>query len=65
MFVWNDVEFLEMAGLGVAMKNARDSVKKRANLTSDWTNDEHGVMKMLTKLQDQMILDPAATKCIN
>jgi Cof subfamily protein (haloacid dehalogenase superfamily) len=55
----NDVEFLEMAGLGVAMKNAKDSVKKRANITSEWTNDEHGVMKMLETLQDRMILDPA------
>ena len=56
----NDVEFLEMAGLGIAMKNARDSVKKRANLTSGWTNNEHGVMKMLRGLQSQMILDSAA-----
>ena len=58
----NDFEFLEMAGLGIAMKNAKDSVKKRANLTSDWTNQEHGVMKMLQTLKNQMVLDPAVTR---
>mmetsp|Transcript_12905 Transcript_12905/g.30473 ORF Transcript_12905/g.30473 Transcript_12905/m.30473 type:complete len:347 (+) Transcript_12905:8-1048(+) len=43
----NDIEFMQMSGLGIAMKNAHASLKEVANYTMEWTNDEHGVMKTL------------------
>ncbi len=36
----NDTEFIKIAGRGVAMKNARDSLKKVADEVGKWTNDE-------------------------
>mmetsp|Transcript_26339 Transcript_26339/g.53695 ORF Transcript_26339/g.53695 Transcript_26339/m.53695 type:complete len:374 (+) Transcript_26339:52-1173(+) len=36
----NDLEFIQMAGRGVAMKNARDSLKKVADEVGEWTNHE-------------------------
>lgn len=36
----NDIEFLQLAGWGVAMKNARDTLKAVADEISEWTNDE-------------------------
>jgi len=47
----NDIEFLQMSGLGIAMNNAHQSLKKVASYTMEWTNDEHGVMKTLQALQ--------------
>lgn len=47
----NDIEFLQMSGLGIAMKNARDNVKAVADLETDLTNDEDGVVHMLEKLE--------------
>ena len=47
----NDIEFLQMSGLGIAMNNAHESLQKVANYTSEWTNDEHGVMKTLEDLR--------------
>ena len=35
----NDLEFLEMAGLGLAMKNAREIVKRSADRSLEWTNE--------------------------
>ena len=46
----NDLQFLQMAGLGVAVKNAVDSLKENADLVLEWTNDEHAVMKCLQDL---------------
>jgi agmatine deiminase len=46
----NDVEFLTMAGLGIAMKNAHESLQKVADYTMEWTNDQHGVMKTIESL---------------
>ena len=37
----NDVEFLQWAGPGVAMKNARESLKQLADEVLDWTNVCH------------------------
>ena len=44
----NDIEMLEFAGLGIAMRNASDHVK---NLADDVTcsNDEHGVAVAIEK----------------
>jgi hydroxymethylpyrimidine pyrophosphatase-like HAD family hydrolase len=49
----NDVEFLRMAGLGLAMKNAKEAAKKNANSIVQWTNDENGVMRALQKLETE------------
>ena len=44
----NDIEMLSWAGTGVAMGNARDSVKEAADLTTA-TNDEAGVAQILER----------------
>ena len=49
----NDVEFLTLAGLGVAMKNAHESLQDAADYTMEWTNDEHGVIKTMEQLTSQ------------
>mmetsp|Transcript_61230 Transcript_61230/g.149896 ORF Transcript_61230/g.149896 Transcript_61230/m.149896 type:complete len:164 (+) Transcript_61230:302-793(+) len=49
----NDIEFLEMAGLGVAVANAEPEVKGCADYVSKYTNDQHGVMKVLQDLDEQ------------
>ena len=36
----NDLEFVQMAGWGVAMKNARDILKGVADEIAEWSNDE-------------------------
>jgi Cof subfamily protein (haloacid dehalogenase superfamily) len=52
----NDLEFLEMAGLGIAMQNGKEAAKKVADATMEWTNDQHGVMKTLQRLEEQGLL---------
>jgi Cof subfamily protein (haloacid dehalogenase superfamily) len=47
----NDIEFLQMSGLGIAMNNAHESLRKVASYTMEWTNDEHGVIKTLEALK--------------
>lgn len=47
----NDLEFLQLAGLGIAMHNAHDTLKEVASYTTEWTNDEHGVTKTLQQLE--------------
>ena len=44
---WNDVEMLEAAGEGVAVANAREGVKARADRVSPWRHDEDGVAREL------------------
>ena len=46
----NDLEMLEACGKGVAMKNAKDIVKKRADDVTDYDNDHEGVLKYLKKI---------------
>jgi Cof subfamily protein (haloacid dehalogenase superfamily) len=46
----NDLEMLLNAGLGIAMKNANDLVKKSANLVTQKDNNESGVGVVLTDL---------------
>lgn len=41
----NDKEMLQLVGEGVAMKNAKESVKEVAKRTCAWTNDEEGIAK--------------------
>lgn len=45
----NDLQFLDKAGTAVAMGNATDIVKARANIITD-TNDNQGVLKALKNL---------------
>lgn len=45
---YNDMEILEGVGVGVAMGNAEEDVKKIANYTTK-TNDEHGVAYYINK----------------
>jgi Cof subfamily protein (haloacid dehalogenase superfamily) len=46
----NDIELIQNASIGVAMKNGVDSVKQIAKKISDYTNDEDGVGKTLLDL---------------
>lgn len=46
----NDLEMLLNAGLGIAMKNANEIVKKSANLVTEKDNNESGVGVVLTDL---------------
>ena len=48
----NDKEFLEVAGWGVAMKNAGALAKHSANEVTEYTNDEDGVAIHLEKMED-------------
>lgn len=45
---YNDIDMLEYAGLGIAMGNAPEEVKKHANYITS-TNDEDGVAEALKK----------------
>ena len=45
---YNDLSMIEYAGMGVAMGNAVDEVKERANLVT-LSNDEDGIAKVLSK----------------
>ena len=46
---FNDTDLLEYAGLGVAMGNAPDPVKRAADLVAP-TNDDEGLRFVLEKL---------------
>lgn len=45
---FNDLEMIEYAGLGIAMENAPDEVKERADYITD-SNDEDGVAKAIER----------------
>jgi len=47
----NDIEFLQMAGLGIAMGNSRAVVKEIADQVLDLTNDDDGVMQTLESME--------------
>ncbi len=46
----NDLEMLEHFGIGIAMKNAEDDIKLKADVVSEFTNDEDGVAFALKKI---------------
>ncbi len=46
---WNDIEMLQTAGLGIAMGNAPDGVKKHADMIAD-DHDNEGVSSILTEI---------------
>ncbi len=45
----NDIELMELSGIGVAMGNAETAVKEKANLITDSCN-EHGIYNALKKM---------------
>ena len=49
---YNDLSMIEYAGLGVAMANAVDGVKERANYVT-LSNDEDGIYDCLKKLEEK------------
>ena len=53
----NDMEFVQFAGRGIAMKNARDTLKEVADEETKWTNAEDGVVKKLEEMERQGLLD--------
>ena len=50
---FNDLEFLQMAGMGVAVKNAEPEIKQIADVNLDFTNDEYAPMRMLQELEEK------------
>ena len=56
----NDKEYLQFAGLGVAMHNARDVVKDVADYVTPYTNDDDGVVRELDRLRGESRLTPDA-----
>lgn len=52
----NDLEFLQMAGRGIAMKNGRQVCKDVADEITEYTNDDDGVIKTLQKMEAQGLL---------
>ncbi|WP_427340143.1 HAD family hydrolase [Caloranaerobacter sp. DY30410] len=46
----NDVEMVEKAGLGIAMKNGTDKIKKVADIVTKKTNNEAGVSQILREI---------------
>mmetsp|Transcript_30569 Transcript_30569/g.46911 ORF Transcript_30569/g.46911 Transcript_30569/m.46911 type:complete len:347 (+) Transcript_30569:150-1190(+) len=53
----NDLEFIEMAGWGVAMKNARDCIMKVSDEVAAYTNNEDGVIRTLQRMEEEGLLD--------
>ena len=45
----NDVPMLERAGLGIAVKNAQNSLKEKADVVSEYTNNEDAVGRIVEK----------------
>lgn len=48
----NDIAMLEYVGCGIAMKNAPDIVKDKADKITEYTNNENGVGIMIKKILD-------------
>jgi hydroxymethylpyrimidine pyrophosphatase-like HAD family hydrolase len=47
----NDIEFIQMAGKGIVMKNGRDVCKEVADEVISYTNDDDGVRKTLQRME--------------
>ncbi|KAJ3231182.1 hypothetical protein HDU81_003950 [Chytriomyces hyalinus] len=61
----NDIEFLETAGLGIAMANAKPELKKVAKRVTQFSNDEDGLAIELEVLLAQgMFGPPPATPAV-
>lgn len=53
---FNDLEFIQLSGYGVAMKNGRDPIKDIAKVITEFTNEELGVVKELERLESLGLL---------
>eukprot|EP00667_Euglena_gracilis_P004131 EG_transcript_4145 len=60
----NDVEMLQMAGRGFAMRNARHEVRSQMEHVTEFPNTEDGVVKELLKLQQNGLLRSADAAAI-
>ena len=49
---FNDLEFILGVGRGVAMKNGRQIIKDAADRTTDYTNEELGVVRELERMEE-------------
>jgi len=52
----NDLEFLQVAGRGVAMKNGKRLVKKVADEVTEYTNNKDGVIRTLQQMEKEGLL---------
>jgi len=57
---YNDLEMLQMSGLGYAMKNAHAAIQDCADEVTEWTNSEDGVIRTLQKLDAAGLLQYSA-----
>ena len=46
----NDIEMIRASGIGICMKNGSDLLKINSNYVSEYTNDEDGVGRELSKI---------------
>ena len=46
---FNDVSMIQFAGLGVAMANAQEKVKERADYITERNNDQDGIAEVIEK----------------
>ena len=53
----NDTTMIKYAGLGVAMKNAIPDIKKIADVTTQYTNEENGVARFLNQYLELQIAE--------
>ena len=52
----NDIDMIRDVGCGIVMVNGRDVVKEVAKRVTEFTNEEDGVAKMLSLLQEEGVL---------
>uniref|UniRef100_A0A7S0H659 Haloacid dehalogenase-like hydrolase n=1 Tax=Amorphochlora amoebiformis TaxID=1561963 RepID=A0A7S0H659_9EUKA len=57
----NDMEFLQNAGFGIAMKNAREVTKDKADMVLPYTNDQDGVGRQI----EDMLSEGSLVGCDN
>jgi Cof subfamily protein (haloacid dehalogenase superfamily) len=46
---YNDISMINVAGLGIAVRNAEEEVKKAAGYITERTNDEHAIVEIVDK----------------
>ena len=60
----NDIEFLQTAGLGVAMANARPTLKAVADRVTDFGHDDDGVARALAAMEERGELMLSAPRAV-
>ena len=46
---FNDIDLIEYAGLGIAVANAEDALKEKADIVTNSTNNEDAVSEAIEK----------------